>query len=157
MKSRRSIFGGSDLEIKPLEYINRRFYKFQFIIRTKLNFKPRQSEFTTQTMTTTANGQDGGAGAPGGGTVDPTTASYQSLCAGMTYEQFMKHHVSKPGEAYTHTRIGDKTQNVHGGVYTIPPAVLPVFWKKYYSHVFESGKLEQVLQNVSIRKNTSWI
>jgi hypothetical protein len=45
----------------------------------------------------------------------------------MTYEQFMKHHTSKPGEAYTHTRIGDKALNVHGGVYTIPPAILPVF------------------------------
>jgi P4 family phage/plasmid primase-like protien len=73
---------------------------------------------------------------------DPTTASYQSLCSGMTYEQFMKHHTSKPGEAYTHTRIGDKSLNVHGGVYTIPPAILPVFWKKYYSHVFENGKQE---------------
>jgi len=73
---------------------------------------------------------------------DPMTASYQSLCAGMTYEQFMKHHISKPGEAYTHTRIGDKTLNVHGGVYTIPPAILPVFWRKYYTHVFENGKQE---------------
>lgn len=73
---------------------------------------------------------------------DPTTASYQSLCAGMTYEQFMKHHVSKPGEAYTHTRIGDKALNVYGGVYTIPPAILPVFWRKYYTHVFENGKQE---------------
>ena len=71
-----------------------------------------------------------------------TTASYQSLCAGMTYEQFMKHHISKPGEAYTHTRIGDKNLNVHGGVYTIPPAILPVFWKKYYTYVFENGKQE---------------
>ena len=75
-------------------------------------------------------------------TTDPTTASYQSLCSGMTYEQFMKHHTSKPGEAYTHTRIGDKSLNVYGGVYTIPPAILPVFWKKYYSHVFENGKQE---------------
>jgi P4 family phage/plasmid primase-like protien len=73
---------------------------------------------------------------------DPTTASYQSLCSGMTYEQFMKHHTSKPGEAYTHTRIGDKSLNVYGGVYTIPPAILPVFWKKYYSYVFENGKQE---------------
>jgi P4 family phage/plasmid primase-like protien len=102
-------------------------------------------------MTTTLH--DGGAGAPGGGgAVDPTTASYQSLCAGMTYEQFMKHHVSKPGEAYTHTRIGDKTQNVHGGVYTIPPAILPVFWKKYYSHVFESGKLEHLTEKQNSEK-----
>ena len=75
-------------------------------------------------------------------TATATAASYQSLCAGMTYEQFMKHHVSKPGEAYTHTRIGDKALNVHGGVYTITPAILPVFWKKYYTHVFENGKLE---------------
>ena len=118
-----------------------------------MNFKPRQLEFTRQTMTTSlnnGNGQELGASAPSA--VDPTTASYQSLCAGMTYEQFMKHHVSKPGEAYTHTRIGDKTQNVHGGVYTIPPAILPVFWKKYYSHVFESGKLEHLTEKQNPEK-----
>ena len=124
-----------------------------------MNFKPTQFEFTrlgdtqdTGQMTSTLYG--GGANAPMAGTpaapapatttttTDPTTASYQSLCSGMTYEQFMKHHTSKPGEAYTHTRIGDKALNVHGGVYTIPPAILPVFWKKYYSHVFENGKQE---------------
>jgi P4 family phage/plasmid primase-like protien len=92
------------------------------------------------------NGGGGSGGGSGGGgsasTTDPMTASYQSLCSGMTYEQFMKHHISKPGEAYTHTRIGDKALNVHGGVYTIPPAILPVFWKKYYTHVFENAKLE---------------
>ncbi|NBO71352.1 hypothetical protein EBV26_12875 [bacterium] len=100
------------------------------------------------TTTTINNGGAAGAAAAGaaaaGSTAatDPMTASYQSLCSGMTYEQFMKHHISKPGEAYTHTRIGDKTLNVHGGVYTIPPAILPVFWKKYYTHVFENAKLE---------------
>jgi P4 family phage/plasmid primase-like protien len=101
--------------------------------------------------------QEGGAIAPGAtmpnsSEVDKTTASYQSLCAGMTYEQFMKHHASKPGEAYTHTRIGDKTQNIHGGVYTIPPAILPVFWKKYYSHVFENGKLEHLTEKQNTEK-----
>ena len=101
------------------------------------------------------NGGGGGAGAPGAGSssaVDPTTASYQSLCAGMTYEQFMKHHVSKPGEAYTHTRIGDKTLNVYGGVYTIPPAILPVFWRKYYSHVFENAKQEHLTEKQNTDK-----
>ena len=101
-------------------------------------------------------GGTGGAGAPGAGSsssvVDPTTASYQSLCAGMTYEQFMKHHVSKPGEAYTHTRIGDKTLNVYGGVYTIPPAILPVFWRKYYSHVFENAKQEHLTEKQNTDK-----
>ena len=90
-------------------------------------------------MSTTTTINNGGAA---GAATDPMTASYQSLCSGMTYEQFMKHHISKPGEAYTHTRIGDKALNVHGGVYTIPPAILPVFWKKYYTHVFENAKLE---------------
>jgi P4 family phage/plasmid primase-like protien len=92
--------------------------------------------------TTTINNGGGAAGAAAVAATDPMTASYQSLCSGMTYEQFMKHHISKPGEAYTHTRIGDKALNVHGGVYTIPPAILPVFWKKYYTHVFENAKLE---------------
>jgi hypothetical protein len=151
-KSQSAIFGGSYLEIKPLEYINRRFYKFQFITRTKLKLQPTQISFyqrynptsrqPDERMTTTVNGVGGAntAAAAPTTTTDTTTASYQSLCAGMTYEQFMKHHVSKPGEAYTHTRIGDKALNVYGGVYTIPPAILPVFWKKYYTHVFETGK-----------------
>ena len=77
---------------------------------------------------------------------DTSTAAYQSLCASMSYEQFMKHHVSKPGEAFTHTRIGDKALNIGGGVYTIPPAVLPIFWSKYYSHVFENGKQEYLTE-----------
>ena len=78
--------------------------------------------------------------------VDSSTAAYQSLCNGMTYEQFMKHHVSKPGEAYTHTRIGDKALNIFGGVYTIPPVILPIFWRKYYTHVFENGKQEYLTE-----------
>ena len=50
-KSPSTIFGGSDLEIKPLEYINRRFYKFQFIIRTKLKLEPTKLDFTRQIFT----------------------------------------------------------------------------------------------------------
>ena len=122
-----------------------------------MNFNPNQPDFTRETMTTNLNNGQEGAVAPGATVsnspgVDPTTASYQSLCAGMTYEQFMKHHISKPGEAYTHTRIGDKPQNIPGGVYTIPPAILPVFWKKYYSHVFESGKLEHLTEKQNTEK-----
>ena len=44
-KIQSAIFGGSDLEKKPLEYINRRFYNFQFINRTKLNLEPTQISF----------------------------------------------------------------------------------------------------------------
>jgi P4 family phage/plasmid primase-like protien len=73
-------------------------------------------------------------------------SSIAALCSGMSYEQFMKHHISKPGEAYTHTRIGDKTLNIHGGVYTIPSAILPIFWSKYYTHVFENGKQEYLTE-----------
>ena len=102
-------------------------------------------------MTTNGNGGTAAATTTGA-TSDPMTASYQSLCTGMTYEQFMKHHVSKPGEAYTHTRIGDKTLNVHGGVYTIPPPILPVFWRKYYTHVFENGKLEHLTEKQNPEK-----
>ena len=101
-------------------------------------------------MTTLLNGggaDDALAAAAGAGaSADSSTAAYQSLCNGMTYEQFMKHHVSKPGEAYTHTRIGDKTLNIHGGVYTIPPVILPIFWRKYYTHVFENGKQEYLTE-----------
>ena len=44
-KIQSAIFGGSDLEKKPLEYINRRFYNFQFINRTKLKLEPTQISF----------------------------------------------------------------------------------------------------------------
>jgi len=108
-------------------------------------------EVARQYMTTNGNGGTAAAAATGASS-DPMTASYQSLCTGMTYEQFMKHHISKPGEAYTHTRIGDKTLNVHGGVYTIPPPILPVFWKKYYTHVFENGKQEHLTEKQNPEK-----
>ena len=109
-----------------------------------MNLKPTRIRITTTTTTNTMNTSPtrSGSGGDSAAAAAATTASYQSLCAGMTYEQFMKHHISKPGEAFTHTRIGDKSLNVHGGVYTIPPAILPVFWKKYHTHVFETGKQE---------------
>jgi len=120
-----------------------------------LNFKPtsfkKQPEIL---MTTTLYSGAGVTSAPAATPTptDSTTASYLSLCSGMTYEQFMKHHASKPGEAYTHTRIGDKSLNVHGGVYTIPPAILPVFWAKYYTHVFENGKQEFLTEKQNSEK-----
>jgi hypothetical protein len=52
-KSQSAIFGGSDLEIKPLEYINRRFYKFQFINRTKLKLQPTKISFYKRDNPTT--------------------------------------------------------------------------------------------------------
>jgi len=81
-----------------------------------------------------------------------STAAYQALCSSMSYEQFMKHHVSKPGESFTHTRIGDKGLNIAGGVYTIPPSVLNIFWTKYHSYVFEQGKQEYLTEKQNPKK-----
>jgi P4 family phage/plasmid primase-like protien len=89
-----------------------------------------------------SNGDGGG----NTGANDAMTAAYQALCSSMSYEQFMKHHVSKPGEAFTHTRIGDKSLNIGGGVYTIPSSVLSIFWSKYYAYVFEQGKQEYLTE-----------
>jgi len=81
-----------------------------------------------------------------GSTNNESIAAYLSLCGSMSYEQFMKHHISKPGDAFTHTRIGDKALNIGGGAYMIPPCVLPIFWSKYYGHVFEHGKQEYLTE-----------
>jgi hypothetical protein len=48
IKIQRAIFGGSDLEIKPLIYIDRRFYIFQFIFRNKIEACACQNTFYKQ-------------------------------------------------------------------------------------------------------------
>ena len=57
-----------------------------------------------------------------------------------SFDSFLKSHYSKKGEAFTHTRIGDKTLGISGGAYTIKNT--EEFHKKYYKHVFEGGNYE---------------
>jgi len=58
-----------------------------------------------------------------------------------TYTDFMLAHKATPGVGYTHTRIGDKTLGVFGGVFNIPDEDYAEFWRLYSQHL-QSGKQE---------------
>lgn len=58
---------------------------------------------------------------------------------------FLTAHKSISGGAYTHTRIGDKTHGVYGGVYNIPDEDYADFWKLYSQHI-QSGKQEYLTE-----------
>ena len=60
----------------------------------------------------------------------------------------IKHHSKNydSNAAITHTRIGDKTLNIYGGSFHIPPEELPTFYKLYYEHVFVNKKDEYLTE-----------
>lgn len=63
-------------------------------------------------------------------------------------EFLAKHSTKKDGDTslITHTRIGDKTTNIYGGSYVIPKEELPVFYKLYYSKIFEKKQMEYLTE-----------
>ncbi len=58
---------------------------------------------------------------------------------------FLKAHKAVAGGAYTHTRIGDKTLGVFGGVFNIPDEDYAEFWKLYSQHL-QSGRQEYITE-----------
>lgn len=62
-----------------------------------------------------------------------------------SFSDFMTAHKSVAGGAYTHTRIGDKTLSVFGGVYNIPDEDYPEFYRIYSQHI-KSGKQEYLTE-----------
>ena len=58
---------------------------------------------------------------------------------------FLLAHKPAAGDAYTHTRIGDKTLGVYGGVYNIPDEDYAEFWQLYSKHI-QSGKQEYLTE-----------
>jgi hypothetical protein len=58
---------------------------------------------------------------------------------------FLLNHKAVAGGAYTHTRIGDKSLGVFGGVYNIPDEDYPEFWQLYSQHL-QSGKQEYLTE-----------
>lgn len=58
---------------------------------------------------------------------------------------FLLAHKSAAGGAYTHTRIGDKSLGVFGGVYNIPDEDYAEFWQLYSQHL-QSGKQEYLTE-----------
>lgn len=63
-------------------------------------------------------------------------------------EFLAKHSTKKDGDTslITHTRIGDKTTNIYGGSYVIPKEELPIFYKLYYSKIFEKKQMEYLTE-----------
>ena len=66
------------------------------------------------------------------------------------YEQYIKNHAVTKGEPYTHTRIGDPSQNIYPGSFNIPPEEQADFMKKYYKYVFVNGKKEYLTEKQNI-------
>jgi phage/plasmid-associated DNA primase len=58
---------------------------------------------------------------------------------------FLLAHKPAAGGAYTHTRIGDKTLGVFGGVFNIPDEDYAEFWQLYSKHI-QSGKQEYLTE-----------
>ena len=63
-----------------------------------------------------------------------------------TFNTFIKNHYSKKGQAYTHTRIGDKNLSIKGGSYTINDDEIESFFQKYYNHVFVERNQEYLTE-----------
>ena len=61
-------------------------------------------------------------------------------------DELLRSHAAVKGEAFTHTRIGDKEQNIFGGSYNIPDEEQSDFMKKYYHQVFVQGKKEYLTE-----------
>jgi len=59
--------------------------------------------------------------------------------------EFLAKHYAKNG-TITHTRIGDKELNIHGGSYSIPNEELTIFHKLYYDHIFVQKKKEYLTE-----------
>ena len=58
------------------------------------------------------------------------------------YERFLANHYSEKGQEHTHTRIGDASLSISGGVYTIEGSDLKKFHALYYDYVFKQGRME---------------
>ena len=61
-------------------------------------------------------------------------------------DDYLRSHAATKGETFTHTRIGDKDQNIYGGSYNIQSQEWSDFMKKYYQHVFVNGKKEYLTE-----------
>ena len=61
-------------------------------------------------------------------------------------DEYLRNHTASKGEPFTHTRIGDKEQNIFGGSYSIPLEDSSEFMKKYHQHVFTNGKKEYLTE-----------
>jgi len=60
------------------------------------------------------------------------------------FNEYLKSHISKKGEAFTHTRIGDKDMRIFGGSYYFHNEEDFLF--QYYNNVFINNKIEYITE-----------
>lgn len=65
---------------------------------------------------------------------------------GDLFDFLRAHKTTKEEGNITHTRIGNKKENVYGGSYSIPDGELDLFYKLYHEHVFERKKPEYLTE-----------
>ena len=51
----------------------------------------------------------------------------------MNFDNYLKKFITKKGNPYTHTKIGNKDLNIIGGSYYIPENEMTDFYNRYYS------------------------
>ncbi len=66
------------------------------------------------------------------------------------YERFLASHYSEKGQEHTHTRIGDSSLSISGGVYTIEGSDLKKFHTLYHDFVFRQGRMEFLTEKQNI-------
>jgi P4 family phage/plasmid primase-like protien len=65
---------------------------------------------------------------------------------GDLFDFLRAHKTTKEEGNITHTRIGNKKENVYGGSYSIPDEELDLFYKLYHEHVFVKNKPEYLTE-----------
>ena len=66
--------------------------------------------------------------------------NYQNL------DHLLAENKRKKDGPFTHTRIGDVTNNIYGGSYFIPDNLIPVFYDLYYKKVFDDKEFEYLTE-----------
>jgi len=61
-----------------------------------------------------------------------------------TFIDYLRNHISKKGEEFTHTRIGDKDLNIYGGSYYFDNE--EQFLNHYYNNVFVNKNVEYITE-----------
>jgi P4 family phage/plasmid primase-like protien len=74
-----------------------------------------------------------------------TSSHYKDLSEFMTKHSICSNNNNEHLEV-THTRIGNKDQNIYGGKFHIPPSDLPLFFRLYYEDIFVKKKKEYLTE-----------
>jgi P4 family phage/plasmid primase-like protien len=68
----------------------------------------------------------------------------------ISFDEYIKQFIIGKGEAYTHTKIGNKEKGIGGGTYFIPGEEIANFHKRYCNHVFNNDNLAFLTEKQSI-------